>query len=230
VNESITEPVDPTFLTELGIQPVGIEDAGLFWKSLLSEIRRRFVQISSALNPSGLLEIGNGVVRIGVPSRGGNEVAVMLLRRPDKKRDLEAVVSALAGCSMKVQIETVAPEKLGEATPAPATPSGSANASSPSTPADSRLGAATPHPTVPATPVYLSDPEEGLPEGDAELIQEHPADLPDWARDTGLPASQLHMVSFREAMRRYPDLREAVDLVQKAFKATPHDFNGRPIL
>ena len=55
-------------------------------------------------------------------------------------------------------------------------------------------------------------------------------EMPVWARDAGLAVGDLPMVSFKEAMRRYPDLRDAVDLVQKAFKATPHDFNGRPIL
>lgn len=292
-------PATPEYAS-LGIQPIGTEDAGYYWKVLLHELRGRFIQIATSLDSAGLLEIKEGQIRIGFPSGPGNDVPLKILQRPDKRRDLEAVASAVAGRSLRIQIESVSPELLngartqavaasaGSASPgaspnaaasasspsahAPAPPSGpphpanapaTGSASGPGSPGPAPLApyAASPaapqsfpsFPSSPQTPSFTADPEEsdldseaanalnarsrrgvdlaaGLAASGATDPTPPAEDIPIWARDAGLSADTLHMVSFQEAMRRYPDLRDAVALVQKAFKATPQNFNGRPIL
>lgn len=97
---------------------------------------------------------------------------------------------------------------------------------------------------MPATDNPISaqqgEEESALEAADSELSEiataetpppESPVeDLPEWAREIGLTARQFEMTSFREALRKYPEFKNAVDLVQKTFDATPREFNGRPIL
>ncbi len=239
-------PEMPLLVEDLRVERVGTEDSGLFWKSLMGELNARFVQLATSLSRAALLEVKPDSVRVGIPAEPEMDMAFMLLSRPDKRRDLETVASALAGRPLRVQVEQVAPETLPTVSvpmespsarteesaedfeeSVEAQPQGTAGADRPSR-------GESPLPSMPTTPVYEYDREPAEAERVARergaTAEAQEEEVPEWAKASGLTASQVPMVSFKEALRRYPELREAVDMVRKAFGANPQDFNGRPIL
>lgn len=215
------------------ISVIGIADPGVFWSHFLSEANRAYPSLSSQMKALRLLELTPSVLKIGVAGTAAaeSELTFQLLSRPDKRHDLETLASALSGRPLKVLVERM-----------PAEPGGAMPGSAPATVGPSEVFPATPPPDSDAGVMDLWEsealdaPETPIPEiepwPNPERVRPQEtsgsstpgADLPDPA--TG----QLPLVSFREALERYPDLRDAVEMVQNAFKAKPRSFNDRPIL
>ncbi len=225
------------------VSPVGTLDAGKFWIALNGELARSAVSIATPLQRASLLSLETQRLVIGVPGGREGEMAFKSLTRPERRQRIEQAASALAGRALRVVIEQTAPaEREGGARPSAAQlpPSTSARESAQasaesapmpaSAPSSEPSGAASAGFAAAGSVSEYEAPGEEIRADDAHGAQESRAEMPVWARDLGFSPQQLEMLSFTEAMKRYPDFRQAVDLVQRTLKAEPRDFNGRPIL
>lgn len=209
---------------------IGIADPGAFWTHFLGEVGRAYPPLSSRLKNLHLLELTTSVLTIGVAESAESELTFPLFSRPDKRHDLEGVAGALAGFPIKVLVEQMPPPPamtLGSSTPAAAQEEVSAAPMS-IAPDDSPVDLwASDALEAPETPIPEIEPWPN-PER-VHPVEAAGAMSPE--NDSSSPAAgQLPLVSFSEALERYPDLRDAVEIVQKAFKAKPRSFNDRPIL
>ncbi len=207
---------------EPAIPPIGIENPQELWRTLSESLRNASPILESALARVTLLGLTSERLALGIPQGAAGEMAFRTLTQPRRRQEIERLARELSGAPLRLVIE-----RTEECAPPPAAAAPPPALISPAPAAPESAPAAAPAPAepLPSAPPATREPAPAAPGGPIAPSRE----VPQWARDLGMDAPTLQSLSFSEMMKRNPEFRNAVEMVQKAFKARPVEFNGNPI-